>query len=167
MTRHALVGSEGAPLVGYNTEGGGFVDADYAFPNSASNCETLRMLRMMLVSEDLADNVETGDIRLARAAPRRWLEHGRVIDVAGAVTYFGPLSFRIESKAAEGRITARVRPPARDPYRAIVLSLRHPQKLPLRRVRVNGREHRDFDAAGETVRLGRGPAEFQVEAFYR
>ncbi|MGI8785324.1 MAG: hypothetical protein ACR2L2_16935 [Acidobacteriota bacterium] len=164
MSRHVYVASEGSPFIGYNTRLGGFVSADYSFPNSAANSETLSMLRNMLVLEELKANAETGQIYLARGAPRAWFENGKSIQVTEAPTFFGNLSFTIESKAGRGVMTATVKPPARDPYKEIVISFRHPVKSPIRRVTVNGAEHRDFSA--ETVRLAHGPAEFRVEVFY-
>jgi hypothetical protein len=71
MSRYVYVASEGSPLIGYNTKDGGYVSADYSYPNSASNSDTLLMLRNALVVEELKDDVETGDIHLLRGAPRR------------------------------------------------------------------------------------------------
>jgi hypothetical protein len=167
MSQHVYVASEGSPFIGYNTELGGFVGPDYSFPNSAANAETLRMLRTMLVHEELEHNLETGVLRLARGVPRAWLRNGEHVEVTGAPSFFGPLSFRIDSEAERGVIRARITAPQRDPYKTILLSLRHPQKSPLLSVKVNGREHADFDAAAETMRLTSGPREFVVEARYR
>ncbi|PYV07480.1 MAG: hypothetical protein DMG07_28755 [Acidobacteria bacterium] len=167
MTQHAYVASEGSPFIGYNTALGGFVSADYSFPNSAANSETLRMLRAMLVQEELDHNVETGVVYLARGTPRAWLRDGARIAVTGAPSFFGRLSFSIESEAGRGAIRARITAPARDPYKAIVLALRHPAKARLQSVKVNGRAHRDFDPQSESIRLQSGPREFVVEALYR
>jgi len=167
MSRHVFVGAEGSPFIGYNTKDGGFVGADYSFPNSAANSETLRMLRAMLILEELKDNIETGDIFLARGAPRAWFEHGKKIRVASAPTYFGNLSFAIESRVNDGIMTARVTPPARDPYRNILISFRHPQKRVMRLIKVNGKAHSDFDPEKELVRLPYGAREFAVQVSYR
>jgi hypothetical protein len=166
MSRHAYVASEGSPLIGYNTRDGGFVGADYSFPNSAANSETLRMLRAMLILEELKNNEETGDIYLARGVPRAWFDQGKRIEVADAPSYFGNLSFTIESRISEGLVRATIRPPVRDAYKNIVISLRHPGKLALRQVKVNGRQHRDFDSREGSVRLPAGPKEFVLEAFF-
>lgn len=167
MSRHVYVASEGSPFIGYNTKNGGFVGADYSFPNSAANSETLRMLRSMLILEELHDNVETGDIYLTRGVPRHWFSHGQRIQVENAPTYFGEMAFAIESKVNDGIITARIRPPNRDRYRAIVVSFRHPKKSPIHEVRVNGERRHDFDVSKEQVRLPFGPKEFTVEVRYR
>jgi hypothetical protein len=166
MSRHVYVASEGSPFIRYNTKDGGPVSADYSFPNSAANAETLRMFRMMLVMEELKDNVETGDLYLARGAPRPWFADGKTIEVTDAPTFFGKTSFAIHSHVGKGVITAQIKPPRQDNYRSIVISFRHPEKTTIRKVKVNGREHTEFDAKKEWVRLPYGPSEFKVEVFY-
>ncbi|HEY3132481.1 MAG TPA: hypothetical protein VGL91_23715 [Acidobacteriota bacterium] len=166
MSGHAYVASEGSPFVGYNTRKGGFVSADYSFPNSAANSETLSMLRSMLVLEELKNNVETGDIYLLKGVPRAWFQDGKEIEIKDAPTYFGNLSFSVRSKLSANSIAATITPPARDKYRNIIISFRHPGKVPIRRVRVNGVEHQDFDATSGSIRLVSGPGQFRVEVFY-
>ena len=166
MTRYAWIASEGSPFVGYNTRNGGSVSADFSFPNSAANSETLRMLRSMLVYEELRDNVETGNLHLLRAAPRPWFEAGKRIELERAPTFFGEISFTVDSRINEGRINADIRPPARERYTNLIVSFRHPRKSPIRRVQVNGSPHRDFDAVAGTVRLPYGAKQMKVEAFY-
>ncbi|HEV8131444.1 MAG TPA: hypothetical protein VGQ81_09335 [Acidobacteriota bacterium] len=166
MTQHTCVASEGSPFIGYNTHKGGFVSADYSFPNSAANSETLNMLRSMLVLEELKNNVETGDIYLLKGAPRAWFQSGKEIGITDAATYFGNLSFAVQSKASANLITASITPPARDKYRNIIISFRHPSRAPIRRVRVNGTNHRDFDPGSGLIRLAYGPGQFKVEAYY-
>lgn len=166
-SRHVYVASEGAPFIGYNTQNGGFVGAEYSFPNSGANAETLDMLRTLLIREERDHNRPTGVIELAPAAPRAWFKDGARIEVRRGPTDFGVLSFAIESSARRGVISAEIDPPQRDPYRSLRLSLRHPQSRPIRRVLVNGQAHHDFDAANGHVTLHRGPAHFTVNAFYR
>ena len=55
MSRYVYASSEGQPFIRYNTEKGGFVGAAYPFPNSASNADTLLMLRNALVLEESND----------------------------------------------------------------------------------------------------------------
>ncbi len=163
MTRHAWVASEGSPFIGYNTRHGGFAGAGLSFPNSAANAETLLMLRNMLILEELKDNQETGDIHLLSGIPSAWLEPGERLRVERAPTYFGEMSFSVEAAAEVIRV--RIDPPVRDRYRTLVLALPQSTKALIRRVRVNGVEHRDFDAAQGLIRLPQGPARFQVEAW--
>ena len=77
------------------------------------------------------------------------------------------MSFTIESKVKDGIISADIHVPTCNRYRAIRLYLRHPDLLPLKHVRVNGREYHDFDAADGYITLPAGSDEFRVEAEYR
>jgi hypothetical protein len=166
MSRYTYVSSEGQPLVRYNTEKGGFVSAQYSFPNAASNADTLLMLRNALVLEELKDNVETGDVFLLRGAPRAWFQDGKRISAARLSTYFGDISFSVDSKLKEGKILASIDAPARNPYRRILLNLRHPQAAPIRQVMVNGQEHSDCDFENGMVRLAAGPKTYSVDIRY-
>lgn len=112
MSRNLYAASEGAPFIGYNTRNGGFVDADLSFPNSASNSETLLMLRAMLIHEELRDNRPLGWLYLLRAAPRAWLAPGKRIKVDRAPTYLGELSFTAEGHADGVSIEVRGKHPA-------------------------------------------------------
>lgn len=166
-SRHLYVASEGSPFIGYNTQDGGFVGAEYSFPNSAANAETLDMLRALLVREERDRNLPTGVVHLAQAAPRAWLADGQRVEVRRAPTEFGALSFSIASKIREGVISAEIDPPGRRPYRELRVYLRHPQSLAIGHVRLNGKPYQDFDAAEGYIALHPGPAHFTVEAFYR
>ena len=84
MSRNLYVASEGSPFIGYNTEKGGYVGAEYSFPNSAANADTLLMLRNALVMEELQENVETGKLYLLSGAPRAWFEPGKAITSSSA-----------------------------------------------------------------------------------
>jgi hypothetical protein len=160
------VSSEGQPFIGWNTQKGGYVGAEYAFPNSASNADTLLMLRNALVLEELKDDVETGDIFLLRGAPRAWFEDGKQIKAAKLATYFGDISFQVDSKVGQGTIAARVEAPSRNPYRRILLNLRHPSQAPIKKVLVNGRDDRDVDFEKGVVRLPSGQRSYIVEVTY-
>src|SRR5258708_33292809 len=110
MSRNLYVASEGSPFIGYNTENGGYVGADYSFPNSAANADTLLMLRNALVLEELKENLETGKLSLLKGAPRAWFQPGKRIRVERLPTYFGDISFMVESRSAN-RVTAAIEPP--------------------------------------------------------
>ena len=83
---------------------------------------------------------------LARGIPKAWLEDGKHIKVEDAPTCFGPMGYEIQSRIAEGRITATIQPPARNvpPGFTIKLRLRHPKDRPITRVTVNGADWPDF-----------------------
>ena len=165
MSRHVWVAAEGTPFIGYNTRDGGLVGADYSFPNSAANADTLLMLRNMLVMEELKDNVETGALWVLKGAPRRWFEDGLRIEAAKLATYFGDIGFSVESRAGEKKILATIRPPG-GALRMLLVSLRHPSGAPIRQAIVNGVPHKDFDARTGVVRLAAGPRKFSVEVRY-
>src|SRR6516164_4789867 len=61
------------------------------------------LFRNMLLRE-----VDDRTLLVGQAPPRAWLEDGKQIEVERAPTYFGPVSCRIESQAAGGRISATV-----------------------------------------------------------
>ncbi len=117
-------------------------------------------LRSMLV-------MEMGrDLHLARGTPRRWLEANQRVAVRQAPTYFGEVSYSIHSRAGEGRIEATVNPPKRNPPANLFLRLRHPASAPLKRVTINGREWKNFDAAKEWISLPHANGEVKVAAHY-
>lgn len=90
---------------------------------------------------------------IAEATPRKWLEDGKQIEVSRAPTYFGDVSFRIESHSAAGEIKASVDVPHRNPPDILLLRLRHPEAREMRRVTVNGKPWRDIDRQKELVRI--------------
>jgi len=149
MSRYFHVSSEGQPFIGYNTENGGPVDADHPFPNSASNSETLSMLRQMLVQEELRDSRPTGIVHLARGAPRAWIESGKPIRVERALTFLGEVSFEISRGKAW----------VRGPHPSVHIHFRRP----VHRVSLNGAPHKDFDAPSGVVRVPSGAFEVHLE----
>jgi hypothetical protein len=159
MSRNTYVASEGSPFIGYNTENGGFVGADYSFPNSAANAETLLMLRNALVLEELKDNIETGKLSLMQGAPRAWLESGKRIAVRKMNTYFGPVSYTVQG--SNGRAVALIEAPAGD-WKTLDVHFRHP----LRNVTLNGKPHTAFTPDG-AVSVPRVAAKIAIEAVYR
>src|SRR5579871_59683 len=105
------------------------------------------LFRNMLVRE-----VDDRTLLLAQAAPRKWLEDGKVIEVQRAPTYFGPVSYKIESQARSAKISVTVHLGERKPQ-TLLIRLRHPEQRPLRSATVDGREWKDFDVAKEWVRI--------------
>jgi hypothetical protein len=158
MSRYTYVASEGSPFIGYNTEAGGFVGADYSFPNSAANADTLLMLRNSLVMEELRNNVETGTLQLLKGAPLAWMEPGKMLKVTRLATYYGDISFVTEGLPQGFRVT--VQPPA-GAWSTFEVSLRRP----LKSVTVNGAKHTDFDSSG-LVRIKRVQGPLKIEASY-
>jgi hypothetical protein len=164
MSRYLYVASEGSPFIGYNTQDGGFVGADYSFPNSAANADTLLMLRNALVLEELRDDIETGKLFLLRGAPKAWFGAGKKIRAQRMPTYFGDVSFSTAVNSDGRTVSAEIDPPS-GPWQAIEMSLRHPGRAPLRRVAVNGAAYSDFNADG-TVKLPHRTGHLSIQAYY-
>jgi hypothetical protein len=156
MSRYTYVASEGSPFIGYNTENGGYVGADYSFPNSAANADTLLMLRNALVYEELTNNIETGTLFLLKGAPRKWLEPGKQIRAERLATYFGDLSFTVT--AEENRIRATITPPA-GPWKTIDIAL-SPTSTSPRSVEINGKPHTNYFRGN--IRLSPGSSSYTI-----
>ncbi len=157
MSRYVYVASEGSPFIGYNTKDGGYVAAGLDFPNSASNADTLMMLRDALVMEELKDDIATGDIDLLRGVPHAWLDPGKQIRVSRLPTYFGEIG--IEATGEQGGLRAIIDAPPRSAR--LLLYARHP----LKSVLVNGLDYLDCDFEKGIVRLS-GAKRYVVEARY-
>ena len=100
----------------------------------------LMQTRWMLWKED-------GDtLRLLAAIPRRWMEHGKRIELDGVASYFGPLSLLAESDVDGGRITARVVCKGKRRPRRVSVRLPHPRGW--RAVAADGGS---YDAGTESV----------------
>jgi len=111
--------------------------------------------------------MEQGDsLWIARATPRLWLEQGKKIAVQNAPTHFGPLAYEIVSDADNGKITATVDIPSRNPPRSLLLRFRHPKAAPVKRVTVNGKNWKGFDTAQEIIRLEGFQGAVAVTAWY-
>lgn len=93
-------------------------------------CGMLNLLRACLV-------IEEGDtLYLARAAPVSWLTEGETVEVRGAATWFGPVSYSIYVTAFA--VEAVVKPPRRNPPSKLALRLRRADGRTVREVTVNG-----------------------------
>jgi hypothetical protein len=129
-------------------------------PLSAAPGMALQLMRMALLRETTETDAQD-TLRLLDGAPRRWFLPGKKIAVENAPTFFGHCSFSIDSTV--GAIRARVR---RDPdfrARATILRLPSPESRPIRAVRVNNQDFKDF--SDDEIRLPAG-AEVDVVATY-
>src|SRR5262249_1025890 len=80
------------------------------------NATFLTVLRYLLIQDwDLDDDGRPETLRLLRGAPGRWLTDGAVLEVEGAPTAFGDVSFRVESRLERGEGLLNVDPPRRRP----------------------------------------------------
>jgi hypothetical protein len=99
---------------------------------------------------------------IGQATPRKWLADGQSVQVSRAPTYFGEVSFQIQSHSASGLIRANVEFEQQHHPDALLVRLRHPEGKAIRSVSVNGQPWRDFDANKEWIRIER-PAESRYE----
>jgi hypothetical protein len=107
----------------------------------------LTMLRLMLIRE-------SGDkLYLNSGAPRPWFMPGRTIEVDRAATFFGEVSFRVNSHAERHVVDARIDMPQRDLPRAVLFRVRHPEGKPMLRVELNRRTWSRFDPARDMISL--------------
>jgi len=114
---------------------------------SSDESQSTYWLRLMYVAEI------DGALHLARGIPRYWLKDGETVGIRDAQTYFGKLSYEIQSNVKEGRIKMSLDPPARNAPREIVVRFRHPEEKPIHRVTVNGSAWQDFDPVKGDIRL--------------
>jgi hypothetical protein len=135
MTRNTFIGAEGCSVEPLD-EGGRFF---YCPPNSSSNGQWLAVLRSLLLQDlDLDEDGRPETLRLLFGTPRRWLEDGKRIRVERAPSAFGPFSFSIESRLAEGKVIAEVNLPERNPVKSILLRARVPEAWHVTSATVNG-----------------------------
>ncbi len=90
---------------------------------------------------------------IARATPRVWLEQNKKISIKNAPTYFGPLAYEIASDVDNGKITATIEIPSRNPPRSVVVRFRHPKAAPIKSVMVNGQPWNGFNKDKEVIEL--------------
>jgi hypothetical protein len=103
--------------------------------------------RNLLVMED------GPSLWIARATPRAWLEQGKKIEVKNAPTYFGTTAYEIVSDVDNGKITAIIEMPNRNPPKSVFLRFRHPKALPIKSVTVNGQPWTQFNNDKELIEL--------------
>jgi len=114
---------------------------------SSDEAQSTWWLRLMFIHE------RGGDLYLGQALPRYWLSDGRTVGIERAATHYGPMSLKIASNAAAGRIVATLTPPSRNPPRNIYLRFRHPEGRRFESVTLNGQPYDRFDTAREWVIL--------------
>jgi hypothetical protein len=117
-------------------------------------------LREMLV-------MEAGTtLNLAHGTPRDWLKGGQKIGIQHAPTYFGPVSYQIQSSPDLQTITADVELPVEIVPSTTILRIRHPTQKPLKKVTINGRTWAKFDAEKERIELPQSGSKHSLVAYY-
>jgi hypothetical protein len=117
--------------------------------------------RLMLIHE-------RGDtLVLLPAIPSKWLEDGACITVEGAVTYFGAVSFNVESRVREGYVKMSLKPPARNPPKLIEVHFRHPCNLKIKEVKVNGKCWNEFDRENNIVYIPPQTEPLEITVYFQ
>jgi hypothetical protein len=120
------------------------------------------LYRNMLLHE-----TDDGSLILGLGTPRAWLADGKRIDVKDAPTYFGKVSFHVESHTTENRISASVTLEYRKRPQNLMVRLRHPEGRRLKAVSVNGTNWRDFSPEKEWIVITKpSAAHFSIEGTY-
>jgi hypothetical protein len=87
------------------------------------------------------------------------MQDGKTIELQRVPTYYGPMSLTMTSLIGKsGELRAEIEMPNVSKPKTLLVRFRHPDKKPMREVTVNGQAWKDFDAAGEWVRIPQ-PAE--------
>ncbi len=106
------------------------------------------LTKWMVVFEDPNEPV----VWLAKATPRAWLENGEKITVEGSPTRYGKIDYQLRSEINKGKIYGVINLP--DGYDATTkIRLRIPMNKKIRRVNVNGKKWKEFDAEQEVITL--------------
>jgi hypothetical protein len=139
------------PVLGYSTNSG-IKTSDESNPS--------KWLRYMFV-------YPSGDtLYLGRAIPREWFKAGKDISVTGASTPYGIVSVNYQPTLSQNKITLTASLSLRRSPGHIIARFRHPDKLPVKSVTVNGQNYSKFDAVKGDVDLSGLSGKQVVEALY-
>ena len=103
---------------------------------------------------------------LGRAIPRQWLSDGNEIYARQVSTRFGEVGVTYNSEAAQGRITLTADLDLSERPDQILARIRHPEKLPIESVMVNGRPYKAFDPERGDIDITGLSGEIVIEARY-
>lgn len=120
------------------------------------------LLRDLLIRE-----TDDHTLLIGQATPRKWLADGQEIQASRVPTYFGEISFHIQSHSASGLITASVEFERQHRLDTLLVRLRHPEEKSIRSVSLNGQSWSDFDPSKEWIRIEK-PTErhYEISANY-
>jgi hypothetical protein len=129
----------------------------YKTPDESKYIQYMRQMLLLEMGDDLV---------IGRGIPRAWMADGKTVEFKNAPTYFGPMSLKFKSGAKQGRITADISLPSRNPAKRALISFRHPEGKKIKSVTVNGRAWQDFDPAKDEVTLPGTSGKVTVVAEY-
>ncbi len=161
MTPGTYVSGEGATIAPIRGE---YYRKMLLPPNAGSNSTFLETLRLMLVHETEGPRGVPNGLELAFATPRTWLRPGAHVQVTGAPTSFGPLSYQLN--VADGEIDASLDIPRSASLRTLRLRLRLPAGRRLMGLTLNGRPYRRVDRRSSTIDLSGRRGHLELVARY-
>ena len=136
---------------------------NFAHFKTSDEANLVVWLRAMFV------HVQGETLYLGRAIPREWLRDGQVIGITKVATAWGEVGVRVRSRAKAGKILMEIDlKPRKDalPGR-LIARLRHPDKQPIRAIKVNGRPWPVADAVKGDIELTGLSGKIRIEAAYR
>ena len=135
-------------------------DRRYApfYMDSSGGMRICKMLRRTLLLE------RDSGLQLLPAAPRRWLEHGKTIQIEDLPTYFGGIDLVVNSQVRRQRIAIdlRLQVARADRLKKVSLRVPHPAKQRMKQVTLNGRPWTNFRAENETIQLNPSPHRCEI-----
>ncbi|MHB0998416.1 MAG: hypothetical protein ACYC27_04140 [Armatimonadota bacterium] len=100
------------------------------------------------------------------AIPREWLSNGKEISAEKVSTRFGDVSVRYHSEVNSGVITLNTDLALKSQPGKIIARIRHPEKLPIKSVMVNGQSYSNFDAVKGDIDITGLSGNIVIEARY-
>ncbi len=138
----------------------GFVSSTGGGDKTFEVAAFLERMRSMLVLE------EGDQLWLARGTPRTWLEQGKKVSVKNAPCRFGTVAYDIASDIEHGKVIANVDLPSPYSAKTVLLRIRHPKQVLIKKVAVHGTAWTDFDPAKEIIRLTGLAGNVKIEVSY-
>jgi len=105
-------------------------------------------------------------LHFGRAMPREWLADGNGAQLDGLATYFGRVSVQYIPDPTKDQIVMKARVAHPQEASQILARFRHPEKKPIRSVRVNGKPWKRFDPKKEDVDITGMGKSIVVEVMY-
>jgi hypothetical protein len=115
------------------------------FYKSPDESKALVWLRHFLLHE------EGAALHLAMGAPRAWFASGQTFGVRAMATFFGPVTYRVQSGGSE--VTVEIELSDARPPQELLVHIRRPEGQTMQAITVNEQPHVDFDPVAEVVRF--------------
>jgi hypothetical protein len=105
-------------------------------------------------------------LHLGRAIPREWFTQDETLEAQRVVTRFGQVSVAYHPHLKDHKIEATADLSLWRAPKQTLLRIRHPEKLPIKSVTMNGKAYKRFDAAKGDIDLTGLAGHISVEASY-